>query len=213
MPSNYPALLDHLVWLAGDLDAACAEFEAMSGITPRYGGRHPTGTHNAIVALGPRVYLEIAAPVPGAEAGHPWVDAARRRPEPHLYAYCMRTSGTLAALADQVKAAGFQSFGPSAGNRTLPDGTLLEWELFIPIIPGANGAIPFHIDWLDTSHPATRSSIDVKLTSFSIEHPDPQSIQHSMALLAPGVDLRRGKNKVRMTATLDTPIGLATLSS
>lgn len=211
--SSPPALLDHLVWLAGDLDAACAQFEAMSGVKPIYGGAHPSGTHNALVGLGERVYLEIAAPVPGAEAGHPWVDAARHRPEPHLYSYCMRSERTLEMLADEAKGAGIAAFGPSKGSRTTPEGKTLEWQLLIPIMPDAGGVIPFLIDWQDTPHPAQTSPSAVSLIGFEAEHPKPESLGGAMAMLAPGVRLTQSERRPGLAAQLSTPRGPLTLSS
>ncbi|MEM9502021.1 MAG: VOC family protein [Pseudomonadota bacterium] len=210
-----PALLDHLVWLAGDLDAACAQFEALSGVAPDYGGVHPGGTHNAIVGLGDKMYLEIAAPMPEAEAGagHPWVDAARQRPEPHLYSYCMRSTGLLSTLAEEVKAAGIKAFGPLPGSRTTPEGQTLKWQLFIPVLPGAGSIIPFHIDWQDTPHPARTSSSPLTLTGFHVKHAEPERFRDAMSLLAPGVRLERSESHSRLIARLSTPLGPVTLSN
>ncbi|MEM7779315.1 MAG: VOC family protein [Pseudomonadota bacterium] len=206
-PSQVPALLDHLVWLAGDLDTACAEFEAASGVTPVYGGAHPSGTHNALVSLGERVYLEIAAPVAGAQAGHPWVDAARRRPEPHLYSYCMRSSYPLEKLAEKTRGAGMSALGPFQGSRVTPEGAALKWQLFIPIVPDAGNAVPFLIDWQDTPHPAATTASETTLTRFDAHHPEPESIRDAMALLAPGVSLNRGQDRSKLVAELNTPRG------
>lgn len=210
--SVLPPLLDHLVWLAGDLDAACAQFEAMSGVKPEYGGAHASGTHNALVSLGQQVYLEIAAPVPGAQAGHPWVDAARRRPEPHLYSYCMRSAGPLDKLAAALKAAGITAFGPSQGRRTTPEGLSLQWQLLIPILPEAGRVVPFLIDWQDTPHPAQTTSSAVTLTRFDARHREPARVRYAMALLAPGVSLVQSENQTSLVAELSTPRGIVTLS-
>ncbi len=209
--TGYPPLLDHLVWLAEDLDAACAQFERMSDVKPEYGGKHPGGTHNAIVGLGPQVYLEIVAPQAGADDRHPWVAAARRRPEPHLYSYCMRSAVSLADLASRAQQAGYRTIGPSAGSRNLPTGDLLEWELLIPLVSGTGGAMPFHIDWSDSPHPAVQSPSAARLTGFAAQHPDPDSIRAAMELFAPGVELDQSEGGVTLTAELDTPKGKVVL--
>lgn len=211
--SEVPALLDHLVWLAGDLDDACTQFEAMSGVAPRYGGAHPSGTHNAIVGLGDQVYLEIAAPVPDAEPGHPWVDAARRRSEPHLYSYCMRSKRSLSMLAEHAKMAGLSAFGPLPGSRTTPDGRTLEWDLFIPVVAGADKAIPFLIDWGKTPHPAPNASGAIKLVSFKVGHPAPDRIQAPMSMFAPGVELTKTAGASTLKARIATPLGEVVLRS
>ena len=56
------AVLDHLV-VAGTTLAQAIEYVAdMTGVAARTGGQHTTmGTHNALVKLGERLYLELIA--------------------------------------------------------------------------------------------------------------------------------------------------------
>src|SRR5947209_6676597 len=60
------ARIDHVILGAADLDRGVAVFERMTGVRPVYGGKHPGGTHTALVSLGGRTYLEIVAVEPGA---------------------------------------------------------------------------------------------------------------------------------------------------
>jgi hypothetical protein len=59
-------LVDHIIYAAPALEAAVADVEGRFGVRAAGGGQHMgQGTHNKVLALGPRTYLEIVAPDPG----------------------------------------------------------------------------------------------------------------------------------------------------
>src|ERR1044072_5891173 len=55
------AQIDHILLAIDDLDRGVKQFEESTGVKPIYGGKHPRGTHNALVSLGDGTYVEIIA--------------------------------------------------------------------------------------------------------------------------------------------------------
>src|SRR5205809_7410293 len=61
--------LDHLVIACKDLDQGAAWVTARLGSEPTGGGKHPLmGTHNRVLRIGARAYLEVIAIDPDAPA-------------------------------------------------------------------------------------------------------------------------------------------------
>ena len=57
--------LDHLILGTSDLSRGIQFIEQRTGVHAAFGGVHSgRGTHNALLPLGPRCYLEILAPDP-----------------------------------------------------------------------------------------------------------------------------------------------------
>ena len=63
------ATLDHIIVAAATLAQGCDYVESGLGVRPQTGGRHVLmGTHNALLKLGPRLFLEVLSVDPRAPA-------------------------------------------------------------------------------------------------------------------------------------------------
>ncbi|MGD0244739.1 MAG: VOC family protein [Streptosporangiaceae bacterium] len=201
-------LVDHLIYAAPDLTAAVADFEDRFGVRAEAGGRHTgLGTHNALLALGPRTYLEIIAPDPGQP------EPADGRP----FATDLLTGGALVGWAlgcddiDQAasvaRSHGYDPGQAADGHRVAPAGTVLRWRATDGVRPDL---VPFLICWGGTAHPATSAPPGLSLESLRLEHPDPASL--APVLVALGADITiTAAAAPALVATLSGPAGTKTV--
>lgn len=195
--SAVPADLDHILLGVSDLDHGIAWFEQRSGMRAVPGGVHPgRATRNALLALGPRRYLEIIAPDPqqaGSAASREWW-AARLTSiqEPRIIGWVAHTDD-LAAVAERARAAGLAIEQPRDGSRSRPDGKVLRWKSF-NLKDDLNGLLPFFIEWSrDSVHPARDAPGGCKLLQFFGESPSVGPLAEVAGKLGLGFDVRQGK--------------------
>lgn len=132
--------IDHVVIVVPDLDAAVASYGDL-GFTVVRGGRHPIGSHNALIGLADGAYLELIAFFEPT-AQHRW--RAMLDKGGGLVDVCMQTDD-LAADAAAFRAAGVAMGEPWPLSRTRPDGYTLSWILCTPREPHG-GLAPFLIE-------------------------------------------------------------------
>ncbi len=230
--------LDHVIWACHDLERASRRFETLTGIRPQYGGTHASGlTHNALVGLGERCYLEIlapaeraapvapVAPVAPAERAAPvaaapprdddWCRFARAAVEPRLFTYCMRSAMPLEDLAPLAATLGGQEVVVAGNGRTTPDGARLRWQWLGPKFDPFGYAFPFFIDWLDSPHPAASFAAavpqaDIRLLHFAVGHPRATELRALLAQLGAPIDTYVAPD-FELQVKLDTPFGAVTL--
>jgi hypothetical protein len=205
--------LDHIVFLVPDLEAGMDRFEAITGVRPLSGGIAPgrTASHNALVSLGGRSYLEVFSPDRAMTSGA-WLDEIHARPEPHIGGFCMHVDGGLDDLVKATAAAGLTGSGPREMGRKRPNGVALNWKLYNVDAPIAGPTMPFFIDWLGSPHPSVDSPQGCKITSFGIGHPNPDEMKRIFAALKIDVPVKQA-DKPTIVAQLDTPKGPLTLTS
>jgi ketosteroid isomerase-like protein/catechol 2,3-dioxygenase-like lactoylglutathione lyase family enzyme len=167
------ARIDHIILGAADLDRATHAFERMTGVRPIYGGKHPTGTHNALVSLGGQTYLEIIAAQPGAPAPD-WLPNLADLEDPTPVGWAI-TADDGAALRRDLVAAGFVLTENRPGARTTPSGATLNWQTFR--FAGDIKQMPFFILWApETQHPSAASPSGCKLARFTIASPQSEQL-------------------------------------
>lgn len=156
-PSPVKRELDHLVVAARTLEEGAAWVESALGVRTEPGGKHPLmGTHNRLLSIGARRYLEVIAIDPGAPPpGRPrWFGldeaATRARLErgPVLLHWAERTDDLEAALAGYPEEV--EVLDATRGD--------LAWRITVPAdgrLP-CGGACPTLIQWKGPAHPADR---------------------------------------------------------
>jgi len=209
------AALDHLVIAAATLEQGEDHLERLLGVRPQRGGNHVAmGTHNSLLKLGAKTYLEVIAIDP--EASPPkrprWfaLDSGAMRDAlvemPRLIHWVART--------DDIDAARRVSpivLGPA---RPMERGAF-RWRITIPDdgrLPG-EGLVPTLIQWSDARHPTdTMQESRVRLVALSAAHPEPARIRSALEKLSLGEMLKVTFGTTpRLAAMLQTPRGPVTL--
>lgn len=183
--------LDHIVLGIAELEAGIDRLEALTGVRPAPGGDHPElGTHNALISLGPRQYLEVLAPRPGVEPA----EAFRFLRDLDLLTPVTWAIATddASQTAKRLSAAGHPTTGIVPGSRIQGGGRRLEWRMFMLAELGIEGP-PFFIEWGQGSpHPAETAPAGCRLESFSFAHPDSERLKEIFDLLGLSVDVSAG---------------------
>jgi len=206
---------DHLVLAAATLAQGIEYVSELTGVAPRPGGRHVAmGTHNALMKLGERFYLEIIAIDPeGVTPRRPrWfeLDSANLQVDllerPRLVHWVARAGDLERAIAQ----CGYET-GP-----ILPfERDAYRWRITVPDdgrLPG-RGVLPTLIGWDVPEHPAdTLPASGVTLVQLAASHPEPIPARRSLARL--GLEeaiVVTFDREARLAAMLRSPRGLVTL--
>lgn len=208
------AELDHLVYAATTLAQGIDYFAELTGVTARPGGKHATmGTHNALVKLGARSYLEIIAidpdaPAPGRKRWFDLDDGDLRADliaRPQLIHWVARTRDLDRAIERADYAAG--------AVHALERGDY-RWRITVTDDgrrPG-RGILPTLIQW-DSPHPADAlPESGIALEQLAATHPEAASVRRSLERLGLAERMHVTFDRVaRMAAMLRTRRGLVAL--
>jgi hypothetical protein len=181
------AVLDHLVVAAATLEEGEDYVESRLGARPLRGGKHVAmATHNSLLKLGEKTYLEVIAIDPdGVAPGRPrWfgLDTAvlhdAVQGAPRLIHWVARTDDIFAAR---------RACPVDCGEvHAMARGTF-EWRITIPAdghLPGC-GVLPTLIQWADGRHPTdAMSDAGIRLVALAGAHPEPDAIRSTLAALS-----------------------------
>jgi hypothetical protein len=175
--------LDHLVVAAPRLDGGVQWVERQFGVKMSPGGQHVAmGSHNALLKIGPRSYLEVIAIDPSLPqpAHERWfgLDDVRESDAPRLVSWVARASG--------VESAGLP--WPDDCRRRMTRGSM-SWHITIPATSLWNPwqHCPLVIEWGDERHPVDAlPDQDVRLLQLTLLDPAPGLLQTWLRLCEGG---------------------------
>ncbi len=177
----------------------------MSGVRAVAGGNHrKLGTHNALMHLGNRSYLEIVAPDPDHDGG-PWSRSLQELTEPTLLHWVLARSN----LGDYTKGlSGLIGGDNEVGSIARHHPTLgeLSWEILLLPQHDHGCLVPFLIDWGDSTHPTELLEHRCTLGNARIstsDLPDVMKIASWLGIDAEFVEASEPKLEFR----IDTPKG------
>ena len=200
--------IDHIVLVVPDLEEGILWIEKKLGVRPVYGGQHQTeGTHNALLNLGKECYLELLA----IDYSNKNITANRWMgvdliDQPTISRWAVKSDN----LEEEVSF--LKNVNPllgnyKAGSRTKSDGTILKWQLSIPLPEPKVEVTPFLIDWQDSIHPTTSLDQKCELIGLNLTHPQPSEIQHLMKNLNLDFEIKKGK-EAKISIAIQCPNGL-----
>jgi catechol 2,3-dioxygenase-like lactoylglutathione lyase family enzyme len=184
--------IDHVVIVVTELEAAIETY-SRAGFSVVRGGKHPIGTHNALIAFGDGSYLELIAFLK-LNTGHLWQTSLEKGSG--IVDFCMATDD-LAADVEAMRRAGVKIGEPFPLTRDRPDGYHLSWVLATPE-PPFNGQIPFLIKDdtpRDERVPRERThrngATGIRTLAIAVEDPGVTSRYYARVLGRPGMPVNR----------------------
>ncbi len=207
------ATIDHLVVTAPSLALGAKMLHEALGIWPQPGGEHARmGTHNLLLRLGEKTYLEVIAVNPVApQPNRPrWfrLDELSEQSAPCL--------ATWVARCDDIRAAHRACHGIHGEIASMNRGDL-NWLITIPNdghMP-CDGLVPTLIEWQSSQHPASRlEDRGCTLLSLGGFHPDADRVNDMLSALGAGADVSVAQHqRSHLIAKINTPNGIRTLGT
>jgi Glyoxalase-like domain len=197
---------DHLIVTAGSLEEGVEHVRRALGVEMQKGGEHTLmGTHNCLLRLGEKLYLEVLAPNPAA----PRPDRPRWFELDEPDSVRAPRLANWAARCDDIHAAANAS--PSALGKVEPMSRgNFEWLITIPgdgRLP-LQGLAPTLIQWRSKIHPAeTLKDLGCSLLRVEGSHPRPEAVTGVLTSIGFEDGLSVSKGEPRLAAHIRTPAG------
>jgi len=195
--------LDHIVVTAASLQEGIDYVRDALGVEMQAGGEHEhMGTHNCLLKLGDKLFLEVIAANPGAP--HPGRPRWFQLDEPDS----VRTPrlATWVARCDYIHALAPASLGKI---ETMSRGNF-RWLITVPEdgkLP-LQGVAPTLIQWLSESHPAdTLKNLGCSLVRFEGFHPRPESVTGMLRVVGFEGQFQVSPRAASVVAHIQTPAG------
>ena len=208
--------LDHMAITAPSLEVGVEYVRQTLGVSPQVGGEHPRmGTHNCVLKLGEKFYLEVLAINPNAPPPNRPRWFQLDEPDPFQP---MRLA-TWIARTDDIHAATTASPIPLGQVEPMSRGQM-NWLITIP----ADGSLPLHgiaptlIQWSAGVHPAaTMRESGCALVHLEGFHPEARKVTSVLESIGFEGDFRVSAlppgQKPCLVAHIQTPAGLRQLST
>lgn len=198
--------IDHIIVTAASLEAGAEYVRRALSVEMQKGGEHVRmGTHNRLLKLGEKLYLEVIAVNPGAPSpGRPrWfqLDEPASVKAPRLATWAARCDNIHATLAASPVPLGkieLMSRGDFEWSITVtPDGRL-------PL----DGNAPTLIQWRSGNHPAeTLKDLGCSLVSLEGTHPQAGAVTGLLRAIGFEGGFRVSRGEPRLVARIRTPAG------
>lgn len=184
--------LDHFAYASASLEKGMTDFEDWTGVRPGPGGSHPgKGTRNALVSLGPGLYLALDAPDPAQQlVGNNGAWMAKLEGY-FLFLFAVATNDidrARAVLSDHGVTTKLVS-----GERCTGDGRLVAWDFLDGADESFGIALPHVMRWKTGDHPSAESPAGCRFAGFTVRHPDPARVRALYTALGlDGVEVSHG---------------------
>jgi Glyoxalase-like domain len=202
-------LIDHLIYAAPDLMAAIDDLEERFGVRAQPAGKHVgVGTHNALIGLGGRTYLDIIAPdfeQPPPSMHRPF--GLDRLAAARLAAWAVPCDDIDAAIT-QARSRRYDPGDAVDMQRIAPTGSVVHWRMTLNAFEG--GPVPFLIAWGDTEHPSRSAPQGLTLDSFELAHPEPAQVTPILAAIGADIEVNPASH-FALVAQIRGPHGVKTL--